>query len=133
MARADSRWPLNAEARVRALINPFGISSGQSGTRTSFSPSYSLLLLIKLHHGFIFTYLLGDEYLRHVTVCINKKYAVHPYILNKTHNNHINKSKDTRATHCRKQELVKRSATQECIQILLSVKCEASTTNRPKT
>jgi hypothetical protein len=30
------------------------------------------------------------------------------FTLQKTHNNHIDKSKDMRATHCRKQELAKR-------------------------
>jgi hypothetical protein len=65
-------------------------------------------------------------YLRHLTVYTNKKYALHPHILNITHINHISKSKVTRATHCRKQERVKRSTTQECMQILLSIKCEAS-------
>jgi hypothetical protein len=32
-------------------------------------------------------------------------------MLNKTHNNRIDKSKDTRAIHCRKQELAKRLVT----------------------
>jgi hypothetical protein len=32
MAQAVSRWPLTAEARVRARVNPCGICGGQSGT-----------------------------------------------------------------------------------------------------
>jgi hypothetical protein len=37
MAQAVSRWPLIAEARVRARVNPCGISGGQSGTGQVFS------------------------------------------------------------------------------------------------
>jgi hypothetical protein len=36
MAHAVSRWPLIAEARVRARVNPCGICGGQSGTGTGF-------------------------------------------------------------------------------------------------
>jgi hypothetical protein len=41
MAQAVSRWPLTAEARVRARVNPCGICGGQSGT-DRFSPSTSV-------------------------------------------------------------------------------------------
>jgi hypothetical protein len=42
MAQVVSRRPLTAEARVRARFNPCGISAGQSGTGTGFSPSSSV-------------------------------------------------------------------------------------------
>jgi hypothetical protein len=31
-----NRWPFTAEARVRTLVNPYGICSEQSGTGTGF-------------------------------------------------------------------------------------------------
>jgi hypothetical protein len=43
MAQAVSRRPLNAEARVRARINPCEICGGQSGTGAGFSPTSSVL------------------------------------------------------------------------------------------
>jgi hypothetical protein len=43
MAQAVSRWPLNAETRVRARLSPCGISGEQSATGTGFSPRSSVL------------------------------------------------------------------------------------------
>jgi hypothetical protein len=42
MAQVVSRRPPTAEARVRAWVNPCGISCGQSVTGTGFSPSSSV-------------------------------------------------------------------------------------------
>jgi hypothetical protein len=42
MARAVSRRPLTAEARVRSRVSPCGICSGQSGTGAGFVPSTSV-------------------------------------------------------------------------------------------
>jgi hypothetical protein len=43
IAKAVSRQPLTAEARVRARVSPCGICGGQSGTGTGFSLSSSVL------------------------------------------------------------------------------------------
>jgi hypothetical protein len=40
MAQAVSRWPVTAEARVRARVNPCGICGGQSGTEQVFSENF---------------------------------------------------------------------------------------------
>jgi hypothetical protein len=42
MAQAVSRWPLTAEARVRARVNPCGICGGQSSTGQVFSEYFGL-------------------------------------------------------------------------------------------
>jgi hypothetical protein len=42
MAQAVSRWPLTAEDRVRAHVDPCGICDGQSGIGAGFSPSSSV-------------------------------------------------------------------------------------------
>jgi hypothetical protein len=42
MAQAVSRRPLTAEVRVRSRVGQCGISGGQSGTGTGFSPSTSV-------------------------------------------------------------------------------------------
>jgi hypothetical protein len=42
MAQAVSRWPLIAEAQIRVRVNACGISGGQRGTETDFSPSFSV-------------------------------------------------------------------------------------------
>jgi hypothetical protein len=39
MAQALSCWPLTAETRVCALVNPCGICGGRNGTGTGFSLS----------------------------------------------------------------------------------------------
>jgi hypothetical protein len=41
MAQAVTRWPLNAEARVRFQVSPCVICGGQSGTGACFSPRSS--------------------------------------------------------------------------------------------
>jgi hypothetical protein len=43
MAQAASRRPLTEEARLRSPVIPCGICGGQSGTRTGFSPSTSVV------------------------------------------------------------------------------------------
>jgi hypothetical protein len=55
-----SRWPLTAEARVRARVGPCRIYDWQSGIRESFSPSFSVFLC--QYHSmmvFILLYHLG--------------------------------------------------------------------------
>jgi hypothetical protein len=42
MAKAVSRRPLTAEARIRFRVSPCGISGVQSGTGAGFSPSTSV-------------------------------------------------------------------------------------------
>jgi hypothetical protein len=42
MAQTVSRWPLTAEAPVRARVNPCGICGGQSGTGQVFSEYFGL-------------------------------------------------------------------------------------------
>jgi hypothetical protein len=44
MAQTDSRWPLTAKVRVRALVTQCGICNGQSGTGAGLSPGYSVFL-----------------------------------------------------------------------------------------
>jgi hypothetical protein len=39
MAQVVSCWPLTAESRVCAWVNPCGIYGGQSGAGTGFPPS----------------------------------------------------------------------------------------------
>jgi hypothetical protein len=56
MAQAVSRWPLTAEARVRARVNPCGICDGQSGTGQVFSEFFGFPLPVSFHHCSIFIY-----------------------------------------------------------------------------
>jgi hypothetical protein len=54
MAQAVSRWPLTAEARVRARVNPCGICGGQSGTGQVFSKYFGFPL--QIYHSTIAPY-----------------------------------------------------------------------------
>jgi hypothetical protein len=40
MAQASSRWPFTVESQIHALVNPCGISGGQSDTATGFSQEF---------------------------------------------------------------------------------------------
>jgi hypothetical protein len=42
IAQAVSRRPVTTKARIRPRISPCGISGGQSGTGSGFSPNYSV-------------------------------------------------------------------------------------------
>jgi hypothetical protein len=49
VAQAVSRWPLNAEARVRAQVSPCGICGGDGVTGTVFLCQYDYT--VALHVG----------------------------------------------------------------------------------
>jgi hypothetical protein len=55
MAQAVSRWPLTAQARVRAVVDPCGICGGQSGAVVGlfgvprFSPVSIIPPLLHIH------------------------------------------------------------------------------------
>jgi hypothetical protein len=75
MAQAVRRQPLTSEARVRTLVS--GISGGQSGTGTGFSPRYPPVNMIPpgLHthiaHSHIYAH--TNTYIHTHTVCILTK------------------------------------------------------------
>jgi hypothetical protein len=52
MAQVVSRWPLTAEARVRARVNPCGICGWQSGTGTVFFSEFFGFPL-SVYHSFL--------------------------------------------------------------------------------
>jgi hypothetical protein len=54
MAQAVSRWPVTAEARVRARVNPRRICGGQSGTGQVFSRV--LRFPLQIYHSTIAPY-----------------------------------------------------------------------------
>jgi hypothetical protein len=49
MAQVLSRRPLTVEARIHALVNPFGICGGQSGSGAGFASSSSVFPLSMYH------------------------------------------------------------------------------------
>jgi hypothetical protein len=57
MAQVVSHWPLTAESRVRARVNPRGIYGGQSGTGTEF---FGFPLSISFHRRSPNSYDLGN-------------------------------------------------------------------------
>jgi hypothetical protein len=61
MAQAVSHGPRTAEARVRARVNPCGISGGQSDTGTGISPSSSPFPINIIPSSLSNSYNLRDE------------------------------------------------------------------------
>jgi hypothetical protein len=79
MAQAVSRRPLTAEARVRSWVSPCGISGGQSGTGTGFSPEYfSFPLSISFHRCSITRKNEKNESSSSQSCTISLMAAVHP-------------------------------------------------------
>jgi hypothetical protein len=64
MAQAVSRRPLSAESWFRFRVSPCGVSGGQSGTRTVFSPLLRFCCVVSFHQcctlTFTYAMLLPD-------------------------------------------------------------------------
>jgi hypothetical protein len=59
MAQVVSRRPLTSESRVRAQVNHYGISDGQSGNETGYSPSSSVFpLSVSFHRRSSYSYII---------------------------------------------------------------------------
>jgi hypothetical protein len=76
--QAVSRWPFNAEARVRARVNPCGIGGGRSGTGSGFfSEFFGFPLSVSFHRCSILT---CHRPMR-CAIALTKQHIIEPLVL----------------------------------------------------